>query len=126
MHDEDELLLDGLARRLVWGADGSGKRRAQDFFEDLSQADQAKFDTWFERVANTQQVRNEEKFRSEGDKLFAFKIHKRRIMCFYYEGDLVLISGFSKKTDSDKRSAREISTAAALRDDYIKRNEKGR
>lgn len=116
------VFLQGRARRLVWGADNNGRYRAKEYFEGLQDADRAKFQPWFERVAETTApIANTEKFRMESPNLFVFKIFKHRIACFFDQRDVVLIHGFVKKATTSKRVARELSTAERLRDDYLER-----
>lgn len=118
-----EVLRSGEARRLVWGADENGRMRAKEHFESLNAKDQKSFQSLFERMADTGSIKNIEKFRHEEKNLFVFKIFKQRLACFFDGSDVVLISGFTKKSDKSKRGAREISTAAGLRDAYMEGNQ---
>lgn len=119
MHDDDELLREGPAKRLVWGADGTGRRRAQEHFDALSIKEQASFDVNFRRMAETGLINNKEKFRHERSNLFVFKIFKQRLACFFDGRTVVLISGFTKKSDKDKKVKRELDTAEVLRNAYL-------
>jgi hypothetical protein len=111
----------GAQRTLVWGADSSGKYRARDYYENLSQTDKTKFEPSFGRMAATGRITNDLRFRRESNGISVFKIHKHRLACFSDGRDVVLIHGFVKKSDRGKKEAREIATAANLRDDYLKR-----
>lgn len=117
----DEILKIGSTKRLVWGADTSGRLRARDHFNSLKPQDQASFRALFDRMADTGQIQNTQKFRQEASNLFVFKIHKQRLACFMDGKTVVLISGFTKKSDKGRRVAREIRTAVTLRDDYLSR-----
>ena len=43
-----------------------------------------------------------------------------RLACFFDDGQIVIISGFEKKTRRDRRSKTKLETAVRLRDDYLK------
>lgn len=118
---EHYVVRDGSSRRIVWGADGNGRYRAKEYFEALDIQQRAKFEPAFTAMAETGKITNPEKFNSEGDGLFCFKIHKHRLACFYDGRDVVIISGFEKKDDRSKRSSRELTIAKGLRGDYVQR-----
>jgi mRNA-degrading endonuclease RelE of RelBE toxin-antitoxin system len=118
------VLVSGSARRLVWGADESGTFRAKQHYESLDASDQAKFVPWFQRMAETGRITNTEKFRQEGKNLYAFKIFKQRLICFFDGRDVVLIHGFTKKADNSRRISRELKTAETLRDTYLQAKNK--
>lgn len=115
------VVRSGSCRRIVWGADGNGRYRAQEYFESLDIRLRAKFEPAFTAMAETGKIANPEKFAFEGDGLFCFKIHKHRLACFNDGRDVVIISGFTKKDDRSKKSARELEIAKGLRDDYAQR-----
>ena len=120
-----DVLREGASRRLVWGADSSGRFRARDYFEKLDVREQAKFEPLFRRLADTGNITNKERFVKEPDGIWCLKTHARRLACFYDERDIVLIDGFGKKTTSSKRSRRHLKTAARLRVQYLEENRRG-
>lgn len=120
-----DVLRDGASRRLVWGADGSGRYRAREYFEGLEDREQAKFEPLFRRLAETGKITNRERFIKEPDGIYCFKNHAKRIACFFDELDVVLIDGFGKKTTNSKRSRRRLATAAKLRRQYLDDKQRG-
>jgi hypothetical protein len=110
----------------MWGADTSGRYRAKEYFERLALRDQAKFDPWFCRLADTGVIRNVERFRQEADNLFVFRVFKHRLVCFFDGPDAVLIDGFSKRSYGRNQRQRKLSTAARLRDEHLAALPKGR
>jgi hypothetical protein len=114
-----DVLRDGASRKLLWGADPSGRRRAREYFEELELADQAKFEALFRLLAETGRIKNKEKFVKEPGGIYCFKCHAKRIACFFDGRDVVLIDGFGKKTRQSKRSRRRLETAARLRAQYL-------
>lgn len=114
-----DVLRDGSSRRIVWGADSSGRFRAREYFEELPEREQAKFEPLFRRFAEMGRIQNRERFIKEPEGIYCFKTHARRIACFDHERDLVLIYGFTKKATRSKRSARNLELAARLRREYL-------
>lgn len=115
------VVRDGTSRRIVWGADDNGRYRAREYFEALDVPQRAKFEPAFTAMAETGKITNPEKFNFEGDGLFCFKIHRHRLACFNDGRDVVIMSGFEKKDDHSKKTARELEIAKGLRDDYVQR-----
>jgi len=116
-----DVLRDGTSRRLVWGADPSGRYRAREYFEGLGIGDRAKFEALFRRLAETGKIKNKEKFVKEPNGIYCFKCHAKRIACFFDGREVVLIDGFGKKTNQSKRSRRRLETAAKLREQYLEK-----
>ena len=116
-----DVLRDGASRRLLWGADASGRYRAREYFEGLREGDRIRFDSLFRRLAETGSIKRKEQFVMEPDGIWCFKLHGKRIACFFDGRDVVLIEGFGKKTDQSKRSRRRLKTAARLRQEYLDR-----
>lgn len=120
-----DVLREGASRRLVWGADSSGRFRARDYFEELDMRDRAKFEPLFERLAETGRISNKDRFVKEPDGIWCFKAHAKRLACFFDEQDVVVIYGFGKKTDNSRRSRRHLKTAAKLRAEYLNERKGG-
>jgi hypothetical protein len=120
-----DVLREGTSRRLVWGADPSGRFRARKYFEDLGDRERAKFEALFRLLAETGKIRSKERFVKEPNGIYCFKNHGKRIACFFDGKDAVLIDGFGKKTTRSKRSQRQLETAAKLRVNYLEQKSKG-
>lgn len=90
--------------------------RGKDYFDDLTTADQAKIWALIERMGDTGEIRNVEKFRHEGDGLYCFKSFKRRLMCFLDGNDVVITHGFTKKRD--RLDKRELDRAKRIREHH--------
>jgi hypothetical protein len=114
-----EVICEGASRRLVWGAIPGGRFRARDYFHDLPPTDRAKFEPLFRRLAAAGRITNKERFRKEPDDIFCLKSQSRRLACFDHGRDLVLIYGFTKKTERSRRSRRHLATAARLRRSFL-------
>jgi len=63
---------------------------------------------------------NEEKFRYEGNQIYALKTSPDRFLCFFFEGSKVIVTNaYEKKTAKMPPSEKEKSLKA--KEDYIKR-----
>jgi hypothetical protein len=111
----------GRSCSLWWADDASGHFRARDYFNDLSDAERAKFDALFRRLAEEGRIRNPEHFTKESVHIYCFKRGKLRITCFQEGSDWMLLHGFKKTTNSDRRHRREIATAERIRTEHLDR-----
>lgn len=101
----------------------TGRCEFIDFFQDLQDKDQKKIYALLEFVANHHPIMNDEKMRHEGDGIFALKSYQDRGLCFFDDGDhLIITHGFRKK--KQKLPKRHLRKAKRLRDRYYE--EKGR
>jgi hypothetical protein len=108
-----------MARSLWWAAGASGRFRAKDYYDKLKLTEQAKFDVLFERMAKEGRILNKEHFRKESDCIYCFKRGQHRLACFRDGRDLMLVDGFRKKSDKDKRLIRNIEAAERIRSEYL-------
>lgn len=113
LEDLEEVKCD-----LYFYIDNSGKKEAEEYLDNLQEKDFSKFYTVFEYMIQFGKVTNEEKFKplENCDKIFEFKIHGHRILCFILEGlnpkSFILTHGFKKQ----KTPKREISKAEVIKD----------
>lgn len=98
---------------IEWARDASGSPRAKEFFDGLSDSDQAKVLTLFQRLGDIGRIRNSTKFKKVADDLWEFKSYQVRLLGDYRPGRRFLIAtGLKKKRDrhrpKDLEKAREI------------------
>jgi hypothetical protein len=106
----------------LWWARGSSDRfRGKDYFDKLKPPEKAKFEALFERMARDGRIPNIELFRKESDEIYCFKRYQDRLACFQQGTDWLIVHGFRKKRDKDKRSKRHIETAERIRTRYLDR-----
>ena len=67
------------------------------FLEELPEKERMRFVTLFQRMADTGRIHNEEQFKKEQDKIYAFKRGQMRIGSFQIEERWLLTHGFIKK-----------------------------
>jgi len=97
---------------IEWYVDESGHSQARDFAESLDDREQRKLVMLLTALGDLGQIRNKEKFRYEGDKIYAFKPQPHRFLAFFFQGSKVIITNaFTKKRDklptSEKEKARK-------------------
>ncbi|RHX90238.1 hypothetical protein DLM76_20455 [Leptospira yasudae] len=118
------LVYQGPVFQIEWFFDKNSKSVSLEFFEGLSIDEQDDFLVLVKKMADTGKIFNEQKFRNEGDKIFAFKPKPNRFLCFFTVGKKIIITnGFPKR--QDKLPANEKARAVAFRKDYLERTEAG-
>ena len=66
-----------------------------------------------------------EKFRNEGDGIYAFKSHPDRYLAFFTaEKEIIVTNGFKKKTDKLPKNEKDL--ALRFRKDYLERKTGGK
>ena len=110
---------------IEWYYDANGRSQALEYADTLEKTELKKLAAILMVMGDIGQLRNEEKFRYEGDKIYAFKPKPHRFLSFFYAGNkIVITNAFVKK--QDKMPAREKEKALACMKDYEQRNKKGR
>jgi mRNA-degrading endonuclease RelE of RelBE toxin-antitoxin system len=70
------------------------------------------------------EIRNKEKFRNEGDKIYAFKPQPHRVLCFFFDGNKIILTNAFKK-NQQKLPKTEKDKALRFKADYEYRVKKG-
>lgn len=110
----------GIKFTLEWYENEAGKRSALDYFMALSIERKLKFTRLIISMGDIGYIRNEEKFRHEGNKIYVFKPQPDRFFCFFFTGSKIIITNAYEKK-SDKMPVREYEKAIKAQEDYIKR-----
>ena len=106
--------------RLEWYFDSREKSDGLEYFARLTIDRQKKIAHLFTLLGDNGKIFNEEKFRYEGDQIYALKTSDDRFLCFFFSGARVIITNaFEKKTK--KMPPREKRRALKFKADYIKR-----
>lgn len=109
---------------MKWYWDSRDRSMVLEYFNDLDKEHKKKLFKLFELMGDQGEIRNIEKFRNEGEQIYAFKSHPNRILCFFFEGSkVILTNAFEKK--ADKLPPTEKKKALSYKSDYIKRVIKG-
>jgi phage-related protein len=114
------ILYQGPAFTIEWFYDEQGKSLAREFFMELPDNRKAALFALARRLGEVGLIKDETKFRNEGDKIFAFKPQPERFLCFFFTGRKVIITnGFHKK--SQKMPSGEKERALRAKQSYEQR-----
>jgi phage-related protein len=118
------IAFEGEKFTIEWYFDSNGKSVSLDYLESLEEEDQAKLFELMKLIGNAGAIKNKTKFRNEGDKIYAFKPQPHRFLCFFFEGQKIIVTnGFHKKTDKLPKNEKE--RALRLKNDYEARIKRG-
>ncbi len=123
--ENDYLAYDGDFYRIEFYYDKKGISQSKDYVQEkLQEHDIRKFVQLLMMMGDLGQIRNREKFRNEGDKIYAFKPQPHRFLCFFFEGRRIIITNaFMKK--QQKLPSGEKEKAMKCMQDYHDRVKKG-
>lgn len=122
--NEKFIAYQGTFYTIEWYFDHRGRSEAREFFEQQAKANQEKLFTLFKRMGDLGKIRDETKFRNEGDGVYAFKPQPDRYLSFFFKGRKIIITNaFVKK--QDKLPRREKERALRAEYDYQARVNKG-
>lgn len=77
-----------------------GQGQAYEYYQELESGDRIKVLKLFKMMGDVGKIRDETKFRNEGDKVYAFKSQPHRFLSFFVEGKKIIVTNaFWKKQD---------------------------
>lgn len=118
------IAFEGEEFTIEWYFDNKGKSISLDYLESLDEKEQAKLFELMKLIGNAGIIKNKTKFRNEGEKIYAFKPQPHRFLCFFFEGQKIIVTnGFHKKTDKLPKSEKE--RALKIKNDYEARVKRG-
>ncbi len=101
-----------------------GKSESLSYFEDLPISRKRKVAYMFEVLGDSGKIFNKEKFRNEGDQIYAIKASEDRFLCFFFDGAKIIVTNaYTKK--SAKMPPREKEKALKAKQDYNNRVKQG-
>lgn len=111
-----KILFEGPGRKIC-ELIKNGKSTIRPFIEDLEASERNSLLRLIEELGK-RDMKNTEKFRHEGDGIFAIKSGQIRIYCFFDSGNLMLLTnGLKKKQNRVRRE--DVEKACNLRDYYM-------
>ncbi len=112
------VAYDGSELTIEWYFTDRGKSEALSYFKDLPTSRKRKVAYMFEVLGESGKIFNKEKFRNEGDQVYAIKASEDRFLCFFFDGARVIVTNaYTKK--SAKMPSREKQKALKAKQDYI-------
>ncbi len=113
------IVYSGSCFTVEWYYDAKGYSQAFEYFKSTSQEQKRKFFILIKRIAEFGKIMDITKFRNEGDGIFAIKPKPDRYLCFFIQGQKIIITNaFSKKTNKFPRN--EKRKAIKARDSYVR------
>lgn len=124
MNKPEYVAYSGTEFTIEWYFDSRGRSQAWEYFQDLPDDRQDEALALFRRMAEHGRIFDIRKFRSEGDKIFAFKPQPDRYLCFFFVGrKIVITNAFEKR--GQKLPIGEKSCALRARMDFETRVKRG-
>ncbi|TAL61755.1 MAG: type II toxin-antitoxin system RelE/ParE family toxin [Legionella sp.] len=118
------IAYEGNEYTIEWYFDAKQHSEALDYYKWLNKDEKIQLLKLLKRMGDAGIIKDITKFRSEGDKIYAFKPQPDRFLCFFYEGKKIIITnGFRKK--QAKLPVQEKENALNKRDDYTNRIKTG-
>lgn len=107
-----------------WYYSPKGESQALEYYEDLDVSDRVKVLRMFKMMGDIGRIRDQTKFRNEGDKIYAFKPQPHRFLSFFVEGKKIIVTNaFWKK--QDKLPHEEKNRALSCMESYRQRVKEG-
>lgn len=117
-------IYQGSAFCVEWYFDHKQKSQSLIYYSKLSIDERIQFLKLVKRIGDAGQIKDKTKFRNEGDKIYAFKPHPDRYLCFFVSNKKIIVTNaFRKKTDKLPKS--EKDKALKYKNDYLKRTKSG-
>jgi len=98
MFEYDHIAYKGREFQIEWYYTPKGESQALSYYLKLSPEQRRKVMILFRIMGETGKIRDESKFRYEGDKIYAFKPQPHRFLSFFVEGRKIIVTNaFWKK-----------------------------
>lgn len=121
---KEYIAFQGKKFTIEWYFNASGKSSALDYFETLDDEMQIKLLELMALIGTVGSIKNKQKFRHEGDKIYAFKPQPYRFLCFFFSNQKIIVTnGFHKKSDKLPKADKERALKA--KHDYENRIKRG-
>ena len=122
--NNEYTIYQGAAFTIEWYFNENDQSQALEYYNSLNQGERIQLLKLIKRMGDSGEIKDKTKFRSEGDKVYAFKPRPDRYLCFFCEGRKIIVTNaFRKKQQKLPENEKEL--AIRLRNDYINRRDKG-
>lgn len=113
------IAYEGSYFTIEWYVDENNKSPARSYYKSLNIDERIQLLKLFKRMGDAGTIHDKTKFRYEGDKIYAFKPHPYRFLCFFSRKKIIVTNGFCKKRE--KLSINEKNRSLKYRSDFINR-----
>lgn len=122
--NKEYIAYQGQAYTVEWYFNINDKSPAFDYYVGLTEPERMALLRLIKRMGDVGEIKDITKFNYEGDKIYAFKPKPDRFLCFFYEGNkIILTNAFRKK--QPKLPLKEKDKALSYKKDYEMRIKKG-
>ena len=118
------IAYNGDSFTIEWYFDKKNKSEALEYYNALSVNERIQLLKLLKRMGDAGEIKDKTKFRNEGDKIYAFKPHPDRFLCFFNEGKKIIITNAFRKKQT-KLPAKEKERALTMRKSYINQVKSG-
>jgi len=121
---KEYIAFKGSCFTIEWYFNKNGKSSALQYYKKLSIERRIQILKLIKRLGDMGSIQNVNKFRYEGDQIFAFKPIPDRFLCFFFlDKKVIITNAFVKK--ADKLDMTEKDKALKSKKDYFKRVTEG-
>jgi len=105
---KEYIAYKGKSFTIEWFYSDKGKSQSLKYYQGLSLSDRRKVLKLFQFMGEIGQIRNKTLFRNEGEKIYAFKPQPHRFLCFFFQGEKIIVTnGFYKKQQKLPKTEKE-------------------
>lgn len=124
MRAKEYIAYEGPQYTIEWFFDENGHSSALIYYKSLDKAQKVKLLLLLKRMGDFGKILDKTKFHNEGDKIYAFKPHPNRFLCFFVQQKKIIITNaFCKK--QQKLPPNEKEKALKCKNDFEERVKKG-
>jgi phage-related protein len=118
------IAFEGKKYTIEWYFNQNNNSNAKEYFNELEKEEKASLFALFKLFDELGQLKNKNKFNYEGDSIYAFKPIPDRFLCFFFEGNKIIITNAFRKK-KQKLPANEKQKALNAKSDYEDRVKEG-
>jgi Phage derived protein Gp49-like (DUF891) len=100
LYTQEYVAYEGQEFTIEWYYSSKGESQALQYYLELDVSDRVKVLKLFKVMGEIGKIRDETKFRNEGDKIYVFKPQPHRFLSFFIEGRKIIVTNaYWKKQD---------------------------
>lgn len=115
------IAFKGTKYTIEWYYNEKGNSQALEYFIEADISQKEKLFFLFKTLDAIGSIKNKEKFNYEGDSIYAFKPVPDRFLCFFFEGNKIIITNAFEKRQQ-KLPKNEKERALKAKKDYEERS----
>ena len=97
MINTENIAYAGKEFTIEWYYNQHGKSQAFEYYNALPQQERTQLLYLFKRMGDVGEIKDKTKFNYEGDQIYAFKPQPERYLCFFIEGQKIIVTNAFRK-----------------------------